>query len=213
MEYKVRHSSNWHSLRFSLAADCLLWWNWQWITFLKQFSSFLLCYILLIKVILSFNKAWRIRGRDGMLDFHPYLDIWYNQASRVVNSFLLETELTPRLVNADRRNRSLENFQGPYWQLKLEPSVLWRSASTNSTTARPCTHTHMQMHALRRGLGGGELCHTLLYVQNSISEIHIILSRKCDNPSSYHCLCTGNWSSHFAATQILQIRKHSSSLS
>jgi hypothetical protein len=62
-----------------------------------------------------------------MLFFRPYFDIQHNFDGRVGSctrwtrftpketpwhSFLLETEWTPEPLNADRRNRSLENFQG-----------------------------------------------------------------------------------------------------
>jgi len=38
-------------------------------------------------------------------------------------SFLLEVEGTPGLLNVYRRNKSLQNFQGPYWESNSEPSV------------------------------------------------------------------------------------------
>jgi hypothetical protein len=62
----------------------------------------------------------------GMLGFHPYFDIWHNCGRRFFNSthqlqfttkeirwysFLLEAEWTLGLLNADRRIRSLENFE------------------------------------------------------------------------------------------------------
>jgi len=46
-------------------------------------------------------------------------------------SFVFEYDWTPGLRNLDRRNRSLENFQGPYWESNLEPLFLWPSASTS----------------------------------------------------------------------------------
>jgi hypothetical protein len=46
-------------------------------------------------------------------------------------SFVFESDWTPGLRNLDRRNRLLENFQGPYWESNLEPLFLWHSASTN----------------------------------------------------------------------------------
>jgi len=63
----------------------------------------------------------------GMLFFRPYFDLLHNLDGRVVSctrrtrftpkknpwhSFLLEDEWTPEPLNADRRNRSLENIQG-----------------------------------------------------------------------------------------------------
>jgi hypothetical protein len=51
-----------------------------------------------------------------------------------VNSFLLEAELIPGLLNADRRIRSIENFQKPYRYSSPGPQNLWRSASTNCAT-------------------------------------------------------------------------------
>ena len=66
---------------------------------------------------------------DGKLGFHPHFDIRHNFDGTVVSStsrphfilkgifwysFLLEAELTPGLLNADRRIRSPENFQEPH---------------------------------------------------------------------------------------------------
>lgn len=48
-------------------------------------------------------------------------------------SFLLEVERTPVLLNADGRNRSLENFQVPYRKSNPQPTVLWRNTPTNCT--------------------------------------------------------------------------------
>jgi len=74
-----------------------------------------------------------------MLRFHPYFDIRHNQDGRVVGcrrrphyaskkipwySFLLEAERTPGLLNADRKRRSRENFQGPYRESNPDPPVL-----------------------------------------------------------------------------------------
>jgi hypothetical protein len=47
------------------------------------------------------------------------------------HSFLLEAEWTPRLLNATRRIKQLEVFQGLRRESKTGPPVLWRSASTN----------------------------------------------------------------------------------
>ena len=47
---------------------------------------------------------------------------------------LFEVEWNPRLLNADRKNSSLENFQGPYRESNPEPPVFWQSVSTNCTT-------------------------------------------------------------------------------
>jgi hypothetical protein len=44
-------------------------------------------------------------------------------------SFLFEAEWTPGLLDADRRNRSLENVLCPYREWNPEPPVLWRSAA------------------------------------------------------------------------------------
>jgi hypothetical protein len=92
----------------------------------------------------------KTQKRDGMLGFHPYLDIRHNQDGRVASSkrrlhftrkkipwysFLLQAEWTPGLLNANRRNRSFENFEGLYWYSNPEPPVLWHSASTNCTCA------------------------------------------------------------------------------
>jgi len=64
-----------------------------------------------------------------MLGFHSYFDIQYKEDSTTVSathqqhftpkaipwySFLLEAKWNPGLWNADKRNRSHENFQGPY---------------------------------------------------------------------------------------------------
>ena len=54
---------------------------------------------------------------------------------------LLGAEWTPGLLYADRRNKSLENFQRPCRESHPEPPILWRRAST-TCTAR-CTFTCM----------------------------------------------------------------------
>ena len=73
-----------------------------------------------------------------MLGFHPYFDIRQNQDGQKCqpyepaalyppgNSLVIISisEWTPGLLNADRRNMSLENFQGHYWESNLEPPVL-----------------------------------------------------------------------------------------
>jgi len=48
-------------------------------------------------------------------------------------SFVFESEWTPGLLSLDRRSRSLENFQGLYWESNPEPLFLWHSASINCT--------------------------------------------------------------------------------
>ena len=78
-----------------------------------------------------------------MLGFHLYFDIRPNQNGRAVSSkcrphftpkdilwysFLSEAEWTPGQLNADRRMRTLESFQGTYRESNTEPPVLWRSA-------------------------------------------------------------------------------------
>ena len=78
---------------------------------------------------------------EGMLCFHPHFDIRHNYDGRVVSytrrphltlkkipwySFLLEAKWTPVLLNADRRIRSVEHFQGPHQESKLRPPALWR---------------------------------------------------------------------------------------
>ena len=45
---------------------------------------------------------------------------------------VLVAEGTSGLVNADRRNTGLENFQGPYRESRPEPSVLRRSAESGN---------------------------------------------------------------------------------
>jgi len=52
-------------------------------------------------------------------------------------SCLLTVEWTPGVLNTNRRNRSLENFQGPYRESHPKPPVLWRIASTNWDIDRP----------------------------------------------------------------------------
>ena len=54
-----------------------------------------------------------------------------------VNPFLLEAEWVPGLLNADRRNSSLENFQGLYTASNPISPSLWHSSSTNCGTACP----------------------------------------------------------------------------
>jgi len=53
------------------------------------------------------------------------------------SSSLLEAEWIPGLLNADRRNSSLENFQGLYTALNQVPPALWHSSWTNCGTAHP----------------------------------------------------------------------------
>ena len=50
-------------------------------------------------------------------------------------SFLLEAEWTPVLVNADRRIRSLENFQRPHRKSNPRSLVVWRNATARSSGA------------------------------------------------------------------------------
>jgi len=74
----------------------------------------------------------KTQREDGMLGFRPFDTTratrcqfympaplhpqipWY--------SFLLEAEWTPWLINAEKENRSLENFQGTYWDSQNLPS-------------------------------------------------------------------------------------------
>jgi len=72
----------------------------------------------------------KTQRKDGMSGFHPYFDIWHDLDSRVVNSkqrqpyftsqavglysFLLQDDNTPKLLNAGRRNGSLESIERPY---------------------------------------------------------------------------------------------------
>jgi hypothetical protein len=81
----------------------------------------------------------QVGWEGGILRFYPYFDIRHNQDGRVVGcrrrphyipkkiswySFLLEAERTPGLLNADRRRRLSENFQGPYRESNPDPPVL-----------------------------------------------------------------------------------------
>jgi len=66
---------------------------------------------------------------DGILDFHSFLDIRRKKDGTVFSSlgrpqftykeipwfsFMLDIAWIPGLQNTDRKNKSLENFQGPY---------------------------------------------------------------------------------------------------
>jgi len=75
----------------------------------------------------------------GMLGFHPLTfgttrpAEWQAPRAGVFTpreiawySFLLEAEWTTRLKNAERTNRSLENFQRSYRESNPKPPVLWR---------------------------------------------------------------------------------------
>ena len=81
-----------------------------------------------------------------MSGFYPEFDIRHKQDGTAVSSvrqphftpkgiawssFLSKAGLTAALLNAGRRNRSLENFQGPHRESNPLPPVLWRSTSTN----------------------------------------------------------------------------------
>jgi len=48
-------------------------------------------------------------------------------------SYVLEVEWTPRPLKADRRNKTLDNFQRVYSESNLESPVMWHSASTKRT--------------------------------------------------------------------------------
>jgi hypothetical protein len=85
-----------------------------------------------LKVKVSRNKSRRLRrGMEALARHRPHFTLkeipWY--------SFLLEAEWTAGLLNADRRNRLLENLHAPYRESNPELPFLWRGASTNS--ARP----------------------------------------------------------------------------
>jgi hypothetical protein len=80
-----------------------------------------------------------------MLGFQPYFDIQHNQDCRVVSYRLpaalyqqgdylvhisvLEAEWTPGLLNAVRKNTSLQMSQLSYRESNSETPVLWSSAS------------------------------------------------------------------------------------
>ena len=85
----------------------------------------------------------KTREGNAMLVFHPAFGIRHNYDGRDVSctyglhftpneiswyTCLLGAEWIPGLLNADRRNWSLENF--------TLPSVLWRNASTDCATFR-----------------------------------------------------------------------------
>jgi hypothetical protein len=62
-------------------------------------------------------------------------------------SFLFEVGLTPALLNVDRRNRSLENFYGPYRESNLEPPILWHSDNFSPCV---CLLPHNNFHCSRK---------------------------------------------------------------
>jgi hypothetical protein len=66
-------------------------------------------------------------------------------------SLVLETERTSALLNSYKRDRSLENFQGPCRKSNPEPPALRRSASANSTTATSLRWT--ALHDVKRHHG------------------------------------------------------------
>ena len=89
-----------------------------------------------------------IQRGNRKLGFHPYFDIRHNQDARLLSSrrrphftpkeipwylFLLDAEWKPVLLNADRKIRSLSNFQGPYRESNTVPPALW----LNQLTDRP----------------------------------------------------------------------------
>ena len=88
---------------------------------------------------LSRNKSWRPR-RDPRNVGLPSL-LWHSAQLRRQScqslftlkgipwySFLLEAEWTPGLLSADRSNRSVDNFQGPYRKSKPKTPLLWSTA-------------------------------------------------------------------------------------
>jgi hypothetical protein len=97
------------------------------------------------KVKLSRNKSWRLRRRTKCWASIPTLTFDTIRTTKLsalragrtlpprkfLGTHLLDAEWTPGLMNAGRRNISLESFQGPYWKSNTEPPVLWRSASND----------------------------------------------------------------------------------
>jgi hypothetical protein len=91
----------------------------------------------------------KIQRRDGMLSFQPYFDIRHKTEGRAVSYthrphftakeipwYLLvyEAKLTPGLMNKERRKKSPENFQRPYWESNPEPPS---SGAVPQPTAAP----------------------------------------------------------------------------
>ena len=74
-----------------------------------------------------------IRVKIGWLSCQLYAPAAIYLPANVGVLILLEAVWTPGLTIAGSRNMSLENFQGHYRVSNPEPSVLWRSASTNWT--------------------------------------------------------------------------------
>jgi hypothetical protein len=71
----------------------------------------------------------KIQRGDGIIDIHSFSDIRCKKDDTVFSalgwphitqkeiawySFMLNVAWTPGLLNTERKNKSLENFQGPY---------------------------------------------------------------------------------------------------
>jgi hypothetical protein len=91
-----------------------------------------------------------------MLGFNPYFDIvsptlrpHFIPNQIPCYSFLSEAQLTRGLLNADRRKKSFQNFQGPYRKSNPEPPVLWHSASTNWTPLVPVLKPNLESLTLK----------------------------------------------------------------
>jgi len=62
----------------------------------------------------------KTQKRDGMLVSHPFFDTGHNYDDKVVSCTLRTHFIAKVLLNANRRDRSLENFQGSHRESKPE---------------------------------------------------------------------------------------------
>jgi hypothetical protein len=89
------------------------------------------------KTKFSRDKSWRLGRRGGGRNVGlpsfgstrtAELSALSSGRTLFSRKFLLNSEWTLGLLDADRRNRSLENFQGTRRESKSESPCLWRSA-------------------------------------------------------------------------------------
>jgi len=73
-------------------------------------------------------------GTTGRQSFQLYAPAAFYPQGNSLELISVRVFMTPGLLNADRRNRSLEYFQGPYRESNTEPPVSLSSYSSYWTT-------------------------------------------------------------------------------
>jgi hypothetical protein len=73
-------------------------------------------------------------GTTGRQSFQLYAPVAFYPQGNSLELISVRVFMTPGLLNVDRRNRSLEDFQRPYWESNPEPPVSPSSHSSYCTT-------------------------------------------------------------------------------